>query len=184
MRLSTAFVCGILLAAGPALAHAQTSTAPAKSPAAKATAPSDLVKRAGWNIYPTKHAFGDLVKRLEAAVKKNKMGIVTTASASDGAKAQGFTIPGNRVVGVFRNDFARRMLAVSTAAGIEAPIRLYLTENANGTATLSYRSPSAVFAPYARNTRGRVDKSKADLTAMAKELDAIFAQIALDTIDG
>ena len=30
---------------------------------------------------------------------------------------------GNRVVGVFRNDFAHRMLAASIPAGIEAPIR-------------------------------------------------------------
>lgn len=179
MRASTALICGVMLATSPALAQA-----PAGSATVSAAKMSDLVKRSGWHIHQTKHSFADLVKRLEAAVKKNKMGIVTTASASDGAKAQGFTIAGNRVVGVFRNDFARRMLAVSTAAGIEAPIRFYLTENANGTSTLSYRAPSALFAPYARGSKGRIDKSKADLMAMAKELDAIFAQIALDTIDG
>lgn len=97
--------------------------------------------------------------------------LLTPASASDGAKAQGFTIPGNRVVGVFRNDFARRMLAASVPAGIEAPIRLYLTENADGTATLSYRKPSAVFGPY-------LEGAMPDLKAIATELDAIFDQIA------
>jgi uncharacterized protein (DUF302 family) len=69
------------------------------------------------------------------------------------------------------------MLAASIAAGIEAPIRLYITENADGSATLSYRTPSAVFAPY-------MTRRNPDLRAMAKELDAIFAQIALDTIGG
>ena len=101
----------------------------------------------GWELLPTAHSFPALVARLEDVVKANKMAVVTMASASEGAKAQGFTIPGNRVVGVFRNDFARRMLAASLPAGIEAPIRFYLTENTDGTATLSYRRPSSVFAP-------------------------------------
>ncbi|PMX56079.1 hypothetical protein C1Y13_30015, partial [Pseudomonas sp. FW305-33] len=76
-------------------------------------------------------------------------GLVTSASASQGAKAAGVDIPGNKVFGIFRNDFARRMLAASVAAGIEAPIRFYVTENPDGTATLSYKTPGAVFAPYA-----------------------------------
>ncbi|OZB03078.1 MAG: hypothetical protein B7X67_18080 [Rhizobiales bacterium 39-66-18] len=38
------------------------------------------------------------------------------ASASDVAKAQGIAIPGNRAVGVYRNDFARRMLAAMLPA--------------------------------------------------------------------
>jgi uncharacterized protein (DUF302 family) len=41
------------------------------------------------------------------------------------------------------------VLGASVAAGIEAPIRIYVTENQDGTATLSYKKPSAVFAPYA-----------------------------------
>ena len=96
----------------------------------------------------------------------------TAASASEGAKAQGFTIPGNPVVGVFRNDFARRMLAASLPAGIEAPIRFYVTENADG-ATLSWRTPSAVFAPY-------VAAGGAELKKIADELDPIFARIGED----
>ncbi len=80
------------------------------------------------------------------------------------------TIPGNMVIGVYRPDFAVRMLAASIPAGIEAPIRFYITENADGTATLSYKKPSAVFAPY---TDGG-----AALTELAAELDRLFAKIA------
>lgn len=130
-----------------------------------------LTAREGWVVLPTPHSFPVLAGRIEEAVKAGKMAVVTAASASEGAKAQGFAIPGNRVVGVFRNDFARRMLAASVPAGIEAPIRFYLTENADGTATLSYRKPSAVFAPY-------YDAAAPDLKAVATELDAIFGQIA------
>ena len=44
-------------------------------------------------------SYGDLVKSLNAAVKANKMGLVTRASATVGAKSLGKTIPGNMVVG-------------------------------------------------------------------------------------
>jgi uncharacterized protein (DUF302 family) len=60
------------------------------------------------------------------------------------------------------------MLEASIPAGIEAPLRFYLTAEADGTGTLSYRTPSAVFAPY----------GSAALDAMAVELDAIFTAIA------
>lgn len=128
----------------------------------------------GTNVIATKLGFQDLWNRLEAAVKSNKMGIVGRASASMGAKAQGFEISGNAVVMVFRNDFARRMLAANVPAGIEAPLRFYLTENADGTATLTYRTPSSVFAPY----------GSGDLDTMAKELDGIFRKIASDAVGG
>ena len=64
------------------------------------------------------------------------------------------------------------MLAASVPAGIEAPLRFYIAENADGTATLTYRTPSSVFAPY----------GSSDLNAMAGELDTIFEKIASDTI--
>lgn len=127
--------------------------------------------RAGWIVLDTRQSFEALVERLETTIKSEKMGIVTTASASAGAKAAGITIPGNKVIGVFRNDFARRMLGASVAAGIEAPIRIYVTESQDGTATLSYKKPSTVFAPYA-------DEGGDALKSLGTELDEIFAKIA------
>ena len=87
-----------------------------------------------------------------------------------GARKIGVTIPGNMVVMVFHPKFAVRMLQASVPAGIEAPSRFYITENADGTTTLTYREPSSVFAPY----------DSAELDKMAKELDVIFARIAAD----
>jgi uncharacterized protein (DUF302 family) len=127
--------------------------------------------RDGWVVINTPMPYAPLIERLEAAIKMEKMGLVTSASASEGAKAAGFAIPGNRVIGVFRNDFARRMLPASVAAGIEAPIRFYVTENADGTATLSYKKPSFVFAPY-------IAEGGVALATLASELDEIFARIA------
>ncbi|MCZ4279499.1 DUF302 domain-containing protein [Kiloniella laminariae] len=122
----------------------------------------------GMVVVKTDKAFTVLVADLERAIKENKMGLVTRASASAGAAGQGITIPGNMVVGVYRNDFARRMLEASLPAGIEAPIRFYLTENDDGSASLTYQKPTAVFAPY----------GSADLDVMAAELDVIFDAIA------
>lgn len=126
----------------------------------------------GTEIVETKFTFGQLRSRLEGAIEKNGMFVVTAASASAGAKHRGITIPGNLVLGVYRNDFAVRMLKASVPAGIEAPLRFYLTENSNGTATLTYRKPSAVFSVY----------GSADLDAMAAELDGIWAKIVSGTL--
>jgi uncharacterized protein (DUF302 family) len=127
--------------------------------------------REGWVVIETRQPYSALVGRLEAAIKNEKMGLVTIASASEGAKAAGFTIPGNRIFGVFRNDFARRMLSASVSAGIEAPVRIYVTEGPGAAATLSYKKPSLVFAPYK-------DEGGEALRALAAELDAIFSAIA------
>ena len=118
----------------------------------------------------TQHDFDTLWERLEGAVEANEMVVVTRASASRGAAGRGVDIPGNAVFGVYRNDFAVRMLDASVPAGIEAPLRIYLTEEPDGTTRLTYREPSAVFAPY----------GSVALDEMAAELDAIFAEIVAD----
>lgn len=128
----------------------------------------------GTQAIQTEYGFDALVDRVEKAVAKHKMGLVAQASASRGAAARGVKIPGNAVLMVFRNDYAVRMLKASVPAGIEAPLRIYITENADGTASLTYRTPSSVFAPY---------RNKA-LDEMAKELDGIFESIVRDATGG
>lgn len=64
------------------------------------------------------------------------------------------------------------MLRASVPAGIEAPLRIYLTEQADGTSRLTYRKPSAVFKPY----------GSAELDEMAAELDVIFEKIVRDAV--
>ncbi len=122
----------------------------------------------GTKVVATKQSFDQLWASLEAAIKANNMGIVARASASRGAAGRGVKIPGNLVVGVYRNDFAVRMLAASVPAGIEAPIRLHVTENADGSASLRYKTPSSVFGAYVGGH---------DLKTLSAELDAIFAKI-------
>jgi hypothetical protein len=58
---------------------------------------------------------------------------------------------------------------------IEAPIRFYLTENADGTAMLSYKTPSLVFSPY-------LSEAGPALEEIASALDLRFDAIARQAI--
>jgi uncharacterized protein (DUF302 family) len=111
--------------------------------------------------------FGRVAEALERVVTDEKMGLVCHANAQRAAAGRGFAIKGNQVLMVFRNDFAVRLLAADPAAGFEAPIRIYVYENADGTATISYLPPSVVFAPYRHP----------EVQTVAKELDGIFKAI-------
>jgi len=111
--------------------------------------------------------FQKVAEALERAITEAKMGLVCHANAQRGAAGRGVTIKGNQVLMVFRPDFAIRLLAADPRAGFEAPIRIYVYENADGTATVSYLPPSAVFAPY-RNP---------EVQAIGTELDPIFKAI-------
>ena len=134
-----------------------------------------IAPRQGWAVHDTAQGYSELLDSLKTAIKAEGMYLVTQAGPTAAAKRRGITIPGNRVLGVYRNDYAVRALAASTAAMIEAPIRFYVTENDDGTATLSYRTPGAVFAPY-------LDEGGEELSAIAAELDAIFAAIAAGAV--
>ena len=118
-------------------------------------------------VVETNQPFLAYVDKLKAAIGQHKMGIVGLACATCGAKSIGVTIPGNRVIMIFNPHFAVRMLKASVPAGVEAPLRLYVTEEPDGSAVLSYKKPSQVFAPY----------KNAELDKMAGELDQIVSKI-------
>ncbi|MCK0745999.1 DUF302 domain-containing protein [Chromohalobacter nigrandesensis] len=130
----------------------------------------------GWRVIPTQQNYTTLLDHLKSAVEANDMGVVTDVGPTQAAAQRGVEIPGNRVVGVFRNDFAVDILRLSVPAMIEAPIRFYITENEDGTATLAWKLPSVIFAPYiARiDDPGRAES----LAGIANKLDTIFADIA------
>lgn len=135
-----------------------------------------LSEREGWAVHRTGKSYEMLVDAVKKAATANGMGVVTQAGPTEVAARRGITIPGNRVIGVFNNDFAVRVLNASTAAMIEAPIRFYVTENPDGTATLSYKLPSHVFSPY-------LNEGGQELAAIAAELDERFEAIAADARD-
>lgn len=125
----------------------------------------------GWRVIPTQQTYSELLDTFHEAVDAEGMAVVTEAGPTEVAASRGETIPGNRVLGVFRNDFAVRIIRISVPAMIEAPIRFYVTEEDDGTATLSWKTPSHVFAPY-------MDQEGDELSEIAGELDTIFETIA------
>jgi uncharacterized protein (DUF302 family) len=130
-----------------------------------------LDKRIGWEVHQTDKSYDALLRDVLAAVKSEGLSVVTQAGPTRAAAARGIAIPGNRVIGVFNNDYALRVLTLSTAAMIEAPIRFYVTEGGDGTASLSYKKPSHVFTPY-------LNEGGTQLMQIAAELDQRFAAIS------
>lgn len=129
----------------------------------------------GWEVRKTDKGYADLLAALKDAVAAEKMGPVTEAGPTEAAAKRGETIPGNRVVGVFRNDFAVDLIRAAPAAMIEAPIRIMVMEEPDGTATLAWKRPSAVLAPY-----GEAET----VIRVGNELDATFERIAARAIAG
>lgn len=136
---------------------------------------ADMTAREGWAVLPSGQSHADLVANTRAAIKENGLIVVTQAGPTKAAAARGIEIPGNTVIGAFNNDFAVRLLSVSTAAMIEAPIRFYVTENSDGTATLSYKLPSFVLSSYESD-------DPEVMTGIAEELDQIFAAISRSAV--
>ncbi|MEO9902657.1 DUF302 domain-containing protein [Nisaea sp.] len=116
-----------------------------------AVAPAHAVVQApysGMETVATGKLFTPFITALSGAIKARGFNIVGIACATCAAKSQGVTIPGNRVFFFFKPAYAVRMLAAAEAAGIEAPIRLYVTEAGDGSANVTYRLPSHVFGAY------------------------------------
>jgi uncharacterized protein (DUF302 family) len=130
-------------------------------------APQPAAPQDGRFTAVSRAPFARVAEALEGAITDERMVLVCHANAQRGAAARGVSIKGNQVFMVFRNDFAVRLLAADPLAGFEAPIRIYLHENSDGTATVTYQPPSAVLSPYRHP----------DVQAIGKELDPIFARI-------
>jgi len=116
----------------------------------------------------TGYTFDQLYDRVVDAVGASPLNMVYRASASRMAAQRGVDLPGNAVFGVFNNDFAVRLNSANVAAGIRAPLVLYLTEGENGTGVLSYERPMDVLAPFGDPTVNRI----------AVELERLIAAIA------
>jgi uncharacterized protein (DUF302 family) len=131
---------------------------------------AEILPRPGWVVVDSDQTYEALIDAVKAAVAGQEMNVVTEAGPTAAAASIGVDLPGNRVIGVFHVRYAIRILPLSTAAMIEAPIRFYVTEDADGTATLAWKQPSFVFAPY-------VEEGGPALAAVASELDTVFDKI-------
>lgn len=136
-----------------------------------------VTAREGWRVHDTDQSYAALLENTRAAIEAEGMFLVTEAGPTQAAANRGVDIPGNRVLGVFRNDYAVRAVRLSVPAMIEAPIRFYVTEDDDGAATLSYKTPTHVFGAY-------MAEGGPKLEALAEELDEVFAAIAKRAVKG
>ncbi len=127
----------------------------------------------GTEVIETGKPFKPYVDALGASIKRNGMVLIGLACATCGAKSIGVDIPGNRVFLFFNPHYAVRMLQASEAAGIEAPIRVYVTETPAGLARTTYRLPSHVFGAY----------DAPGLDDLGRDLDAAVVKILADAAD-
>ena len=139
---------------------------------ARADGVADMAPRDGWVVRDVDLSFDAAADAVRAAAEGAGLVVVTQAGPTGAAASRGIEIPGNRVIGLYNNDFAVRLLRLSTPAMIEAPLRVYVTEDADGTASVSHVVPSVRLAPY------RADSADpAAFDAVAAELDAAFAAV-------
>ncbi len=122
----------------------------------------------GTVSWPTDYSFRELMARLKKSVAANGLTVLAVASAERRVPP----IEANATLIVFRNDYAARIIEANELAGMEAPIRFYVTERAGGKAAVTYRTPSSILALY--------DSPKLD--ALAAELDQLFAKIVDDAL--
>lgn len=131
--------------------------------------------RPGWVAMPTALRYPVLLDALRRAVQAAGLDVQSDTGPTGEAADRGVLIPGNRVLGVFSNELAVRLLRASLAATIEVPLRFLVTENPDGTATLAWKSAALVFAPY-------LDEGGHDLATLVAELDARLAAIAAQAV--
>jgi uncharacterized protein (DUF302 family) len=112
------------------------------------------------------YSLPDAVHRLEKAVRANGMTLVQTVNS--GGRGQTAV----SVILVSSSDYWGRILKANQLAGMEMPIRIYVTDTGNHTAAVIYRAPSSIFALY----------DSPDLDKIAIDLDQVFAKIVDDAI--
>jgi len=111
--------------------------------------------------------FPEVVKALISGVEKNDMSLVCYINVQENARERGLMIGGNRILEVFRPDYAIRVWEADIEAGVDVPIRIHVCEGSDGYTYARYREPSNTFAPYDNDA----------LSALGAELDPIFERV-------
>ncbi|MFQ5947162.1 MAG: DUF302 domain-containing protein [Anaerolineae bacterium] len=126
----------------------------------------------GKVVLSSKASFSKVAAAMLKAITNQGMGLVCHANAQQGAAYRRVKIPGNQVFLIFRNDFAVRLINADPRSAYEAPIRIYLYENPDGTATVNYIKPSVLFEVY----------SHPEVAKVGAELDPIFEKIVREAL--
>ena len=75
---------------------------------------------------------------------------------------------GNRILEVFRPDYAVKVWAMEIEAGVDIPVCLHVHEDAGGGVTARHRAPGGVFSRHGNDA----------LTTFGAEPDPVFEEIS------
>jgi uncharacterized protein (DUF302 family) len=114
----------------------------------------------------TSYPLGDTVRRLEKSVRANGLTLVQTV------RSGGHGATDVAVLLVSSSDIWGRVLKANQLAGMELPIRIYVTAAGNRGSAVIYRAPSSIFALY----------DTPELDHIAADLDQVFAKVVDDAI--
>lgn len=143
-----------------------TATASMTSAHADESEPEAVGPYPGTVSLASSYALTEAVRRVEKAVRANGLTLVQTVNS--GGRGQ----TGVSVILVSSSDYWGRILKLNQLAGMEMPIRIYVTDTGNRTSAVIYRAPSSIFALY----------DSPELDRIAIDLDQIFAKIVDDAI--
>lgn len=112
--------------------------------------------------------FAQVVEALISDIEESGMFLVADIDVQKNASKQGLEIGGNRILEVFRPDYAVKVWEMEIEAGVDIPIRIHVHEAGEGRITARYRAPSEVFSRHGNDA----------LTVFGAELDHVFEGIA------
>lgn len=145
---------------------------------AAAQAQIPIVATPDTTVFQSGKPFSDYLKKVRRQIDLARMVTFAVTCPTCGARSLGVTIPEARVIIFFNRFFAARVHSANMAAGLEAPIRLYIYADADGEAVVHYKKPSVIFGAYAtieRDPFGNVIES--DLHVVGRQLDEAVENI-------
>lgn len=111
--------------------------------------------------------FDEVVAALISGIEESGMLLVADIDVRKNAAKRGMSLTGNRILEVFRPDYAARVWEMEIEAGVDIPIRIHVHEDGAGAVTARYRSPLEVLSGHGND----------ELTLFAAELEPVFEKI-------
>lgn len=114
--------------------------------------------------------FDEVVEGIIAGIEASGMLLVADIDVRRNAAKKGIELTGNRILEVFRPDYAARIWGMEIEAGVDIPIRIHIHEDESGGVAARYRTPLEVLSRHGND----------ELTLFAAELDPVFEKIVCD----
>ena len=111
--------------------------------------------------------FSEVIETLISSIEESGMVLVADIDVQKNARMKGMEISGNRILEVFRPDYAVKVWEMEIEAGVDIPIRIHVHEEEDGRVSARYRTPLEVFCRYDNDA----------LTTFGAEIDPVFEEI-------